>query len=146
MSGPDKSTLWNAVLAVIGVSLSGVLTLLYNKVDTLEQHQAEIQATLFTNDDGASIRSDLTIQFASIDKRLSLMDADSAWMQRWFDHIQPKANPGGVVHYPPAPESMDAAEPEMPPPVAQTYSPIPFNRANQSVQQRPAYDLRAEKK
>ena len=106
---------------------------------TADPRSSATAATRFTKEDGAELRADLTITMNEVDKRLSLMDSDNKWMQRWVESIHPEHSPGGVV--------MDAPEPQAMPqsaPVAQMEFNA-FNRAAQSVQQQPQYDLRSKR-
>jgi hypothetical protein len=148
MGTPDRGTLWNVLLTAVFMALLGMIGVMFGKFDRLEEHQAQTQATRFTSDDAAKLeakltsnsselRADLTIQLTEVDKRLSLMDNDSQWLQKWVSAVHPEMPHGS--------ENIDLDSAPAPPEVMEDSAPFPFEgRNSRSIRQSPQYDLRSK--
>jgi hypothetical protein len=156
---PDKTTIWNAVLTVVGMALCGIIGLLYSEVTDLKANYSAITATRFTSNDAASLRADLTLTLSNVDNRLNLLDNDIRWMQRVSpEEMQcpdpiPSPEPPSPIPTPsmvpnPLIEDFDPFLPEeqtepVPEPIKQT--PLlkqEQSRQRQSIQDAPRYDMR----
>ena len=132
-----KNNIWNIVLTTIATGLLGILGYLLLNLVSLQTTQHTIKATVFTKEDSAILRQQLTDVMNDIDTRIQLIERDISWIK-----------PGGGVPIMKQFDDIGSLVPEGGGDGA-SFAPIPMpdppSPEQQQQQQIPRYDLRKGK-
>lgn len=139
---PSTETVWNAILATIGIAVVATIGYLYTENTALKERLTRLESTIFTSKEAEGLSVKITDVMTDVDKRLAVMETNVQWSKVVTMLC---AKPNDIDTYtPPAP--MAPAPPADPPkaePMESSSIPMPSESIPQSQSRR--YDVRQSK-